>query len=455
MENINDLSLSHIASLIRKKEVSPVEITTRILNKIEEENPGNNAFISICNEIAVEDAKAAEKEIVSGNYKGPLHGVPLAMKDNISVKNTRCTNGSIISNHNISQNDALLVQQLRYQGAVIVGKTNLDEYANNVVGKNKHYGTIKNPLNADYSVGGSSGGSAVAVASNLSYGAIGTDTSGSIRIPAACCGVVGLKPTYNLIPTAGVTPLSWSLDHAGVLARNCVDLSIIFQSLVAGSKPTYLDKEVDLSQLTIGVPENYFFELLDVTVEKKIREVIEIFINQGANVKQVTIPNIESAINAQEKIIGTEGAFFHQFKLEENKDKYEVENYEYFKHGLTISNKQYNEALKIRQKMNKNFQQVFDDIDILLTPTLPITTPKLTAGKINWGEQEEDILSTMSRYTGPFNVSGLPALSVPVGYNTDGLSIGLQIVGNMYSENQLIAVGNWIMKELEDDISKL
>nr|WP_275899466.1 amidase [Bacillus piscicola] len=432
--------------MIRQKELSPVDITDNMLNKIETQNNKNNAFITVMRETAMADAKKAEKDIVNGNNKGPLHGVPLALKDNISVKDVRCTNGSMVDESSISQNDAAIVKQLQQAGAIIIGKTNLDEYANHMVGKNKHYGTIQNPLHADYSVGGSSGGSAVSVAAHLAYGAIGTDTSGSVRVPAACCGIVGLKPTYNLLPVDGVTPLSWSLDHMGILSKDCQDLSVLFHALAPGAKQdtTYLPKPVHMNQLTIGIPETYFFEKLDKTVETKIREVIDLCVKNGAAIKKVNIPKVEQAAIVQEKVIGVEASYVHARELAEHKNQYEEENYEYFKHGATISHTEYIEALKIRERMSRDFQHMFNDIDILLTPTLPITAPKLTENKKTWGEDEEDILMTLSRYTGPFNVSGLPALQVPVGFDKNHLSIGLQIVGDLYSEEQLIAVGDWI-----------
>ena len=447
MDEIFQMNLLQVSSLIRKKELSPVEITKRILSKIENENNTYNAFITVMRDTALKDAEIAERDILNGHIKGPLHGVPLAIKDNISVKDFRCTNGSLMDKDNRSGNDATFVKQLRFEGAIIIGKTNLDEFANHVVGKNKHYGTIQNPLNSDYTVGGSSGGSAVSVATNLAYGAFGTDTSGSVRIPAACCGIVGLKPSYNLIPTSGVTPLSWSIDHVGMLAKDCDDLSALFQSVVPGSfkREEFVPTALNMEQLTIGMPENYFFEMIDPTVEMKIKEVIHLCEKHGATIKKVHFEKMERAMNAQETIIGAESAYFHKNNLEEHKELYEKDNYEYFKHGLTISHKDYCEALSVRNEMKRDFQEVFDRVDVLLTPTLPVTAPKLTTEKISWEGYEEDILITLSRFTGPFNVSGLPALSVPVGFNKDGLSIGLQIVGNMYRENQLLSVGKWIM----------
>lgn len=450
MNNILDLSILQISSLIKKKEISPVEIIKKTLNKIEVANKTNSTFITVCNEAALTEANIAEKNILNGVYKGPLHGVPISIKDNISVRNTRCTSGSIIDKYHISQSDALVVKQLRSQGAIISGKTNLDEFANNVTGINKNYGTIKNPLDLERSAGGSSGGSAASVASNLSYGSIGTDTSGSVRIPASFCGIVGLKPSYNLIPTLGVKPLSWSLDHVGILSKDCKDLSLLFNSIVLGSHKgsLYQEKGIKINQLTIGIPERYFFELLDKTVETKIEEIINTFSIHGAKIKYIKIPNMKKSADIQKTIISTEAAYYHKFNLPQAKDLYDQDNYASLKNGLAISKDRYNKALIQKQRISNDLQNIFSEIDILLTPTLPITAPKLTTRKVTWdGGYEEDILRALSRFTGPLNVSGLPAVTVPVGFNAEGLPIGLQIIGNMYHENQLISVGNWIMEK--------
>lgn len=444
MDNILKQSLVQVSSLIRKKEVSPVEITHKILNQIEAVNKSNNAFITVCKDTALAEAVKAESDIMNGNYKGPLHGVPLSVKDNISVKNTRCTNGAIFYKDYVSQNDAFIVQQLRSEGAIITGKTNLDEFANHVMGLNKNYGTMRNPLNDEHSAGGSSGGSAVSVASNMSYGSIGTDTSGSVRIPAASCGIVGLKPSYNLLPTHEVNPLSWSLDHVGILSKDCKDLSLLFNAIVPGAKREPRHPDINIDEITIGIPENYFFESLEKIVENKIRKVIDIFVSNGATVMPIKFENMKKVMGVQETIIGAEAAYLHKHNLVEYKEHNEVD---FFENGLTISKSEYNKALAMKQKISQDFQKKMSEFDVMLTPSLPIRPPKLSTKKIRWGENEEDILNTLSRFTGPFNVSGLPALSVPVGLSPDRLPIGLQIIGNMYSENQLISVGNWIMEK--------
>src|SRR5690625_303204 len=266
MNNLLNLTIANLSTLIKERAVSPLEITKNILNEVEKQNKINNTFITVRYEDALIEAKAAEDAIIQGKYQGVLHGIPLSLKDNISVQNTTCTSGTNLYKNRISYKDAFIVEQLRASGAIILGKTNLDEFANHVVGKNETYGTIKNPINTNHTSGGSSGGSAAAVASNLSYASIGTDTSGSVRIPAACCDVVGLKPSYNLIPTSGVEPLSWSLDHLGVL------------------------------------------------------------VDYGANVKNIKFQDIDKVMKAQDTIIGAEADTYQKVKLLKNKNKIENGN---------------------------------------------------------------------------------------------------------------------------------
>ncbi|SFE60481.1 amidase [Alteribacillus iranensis] len=450
MDEHHTWSLLQLSDMIRNKKVSPVEVTRNLLQKIERENETTNTFITVMKDKALQQAEEAEKEIERGTYKGPLHGIPLAVKDNIAVQGVRCTNGSAVDEQHISQQNAAIIDHLEEEGAILIGKTNLDEYANHVTGKNKQYGTIQHPLNPAHSVGGSSGGSAAAVASHMAYGAIGTDTSGSVRIPAACCGIVGLKPTYDLLPVSGVTPLSWSLDHVGILSKDCQDLSVLFHTIVPGAHQTTarLPKPVDMKQVTIGIPDNYFFEKMEDTVKGKVKEVIDLCVQHGATYKEVTIPHVEEMMDVQETVIGAEAAYFHKKTVAEHKDRYEKENYMYFTYGQTITPEEYKAALTWRERIKRASRDVFEEVDILLTPTLPITAPKLTANAVRWGEEVEDMLLTLSRFTGPFNVSGLPALSVPIGHNEEQLPIGLQLVGDLYQEEKLIDVGHWIMEQV-------
>jgi len=447
MSNLLNLTISNLSTLIKEKAVSPLEITKRILNEIKKQNKMNNTFITVRYEDALAEARAAEDAIMQGKYQGALHGIPLSLKDNISVKNTACTSGSNLYRNRISQGDAFIVDQLRASGAIILGKTNLDEFANHVIGKNETYGTIKNPVNTNLTAGGSSGGSAASVASNLSYASVGTDTSGSVRIPAACCDIVGLKPSYNLIPTSGVEPLSWSLDHLGVLGKDCDDISLILQSLLPGKVSTQLSKNMkSIKNLTIGIPENYFFDTIDKSVAKTVQEVIDILEDYGANVKKIKFQELEKAMKAQDTIIGAEAATYQKANLLTYKNKFESGNVDYFTKGLEISEEAYYHALAIKRDYSLKFQQKIADIDVLITPTLPVPPPLLTQEVVQWGEFNEDILDALSRFTAPFNMNGLPALNIPIGVNQNNLPIGLQLIGKMYDEHQLLSIGNTIMK---------
>lgn len=446
MTDILSMHISEVSELIRKKELSPVEITEKTLAEIESKNRTNNSFITVCIERALADAKISEKAIMQGNYSGALHGIPMSIKDNISVEHTLYTSGSSVFKDRYSQNDAPVVERLRSNGAIIIGKTNLDEFANHVMGKNESYGTIKNPSSEKHTAGGSSGGSAASVAANLSYASLGTDTSGSVRIPAACCGLVGFKPSYNLIPSMGIEPLSWSLDHVGVLTKSALDASILFDTLVPGKKNSRdLSKAININELTIGIPENHFFESLDYYVETRVRECIQLLSEHGAKVKLVKVPCMDKILKKQEIIIGAEAAHYHKSNLLVHKDKFEKGNIDFLMSALSISDEEYYEALAFKQEFSVELQKQLASVDVLLTPTLPITAPLLNTEKIQWTEVgEEDVLDTLGRFTGPFNMSGLPALSIPVGKNEENISIGFQIVGKMYHEHQLLEVGKYI-----------
>lgn len=435
-----------VAKLIKNKKVSPLEITKTILNKIEELNETHNIFITILRDEALKNANEAKKEIMQGDYKGPLHGIPISIKDNINVKNVPSTSGSFINRNMVSAYDALVVKQLRQKGAIIIGKTNMDEFANHVTGMNKFYGFITNPSNPKYIVGGSSGGSAVSVANHLSYASIGTDTSGSIRIPASLTGVVGFKPSYNLIPTTGVHPLSWSLDHVGILAKNCIDLSIMYQSTIPGlNKSTCNNKNnISIKNLKIGIIKDYFFDQIDPIIEKAMESLMKDLEKIGAKFKAYKIDKLAEKVQSQEVIIGAEAALIHHNKFEEHKNIYEQFNYEYLKKAFKINSRQYQEGLKKRENLREQINHLFSEVDVLITPTLSIKGPGWSGEKMNRIMYEEYLLNTLSRNTGPFNVIGLPALSLPIRTGSTDLPIGVQLIGEMYSDFQLITIGQLI-----------
>src|SRR5690625_2803855 len=255
MEKFHTMDVSTLSKYIKNKSISPVELTESILGRINKYNKEYKSFISVTDELAIRQAKQSEKEIMKGIYKGKLHGIPMSIKDNIDVKGIISTKGAPATKTRKSSRDASIVNKLKANGAVIVGKTNMDEYANHITGINSTYGTIKNPLDQKHIVGGSSGGSASAVAAHLSYYSIGTDTAGSVRIPASCCGVYGLKPTYNLIPTMGIHPLSWSLDHVGIIAKSNSDTFYINDVLSPGIGMPQRETELK-KNITVGILSN-------------------------------------------------------------------------------------------------------------------------------------------------------------------------------------------------------
>lgn len=447
MNQITNMKLIELATLIKYKEISPVEVTEQLLKRINLDNNQSNTFITVRHEEALKEAELAEKEILNDMYKGALHGIPLSIKDNIAVKNNKLTNGSKIYQNYVSKYDAPVIEQLSSNGSIIIGKTNLDEFANNVNGQNINYGAIKNPLNELYSPGGSSGGSAASVANHLSFGSLGTDTSGSVRVPGACCGIVSLKPTYNLIPSTNVYPLSWSLDHVGLFAKDCMDLNELFNGIMPN--PTQKDSlDYNCKNSKIGILTNDLLGNINPEVETNFQNTINKLENNGASIEYVKIPEIEEILKVLELIIGYEAAYIHKSNVMKYKNDYDKENYNYLKEALAISKEEYQHALAKSRLITNKFEQLFNEIDILLTPTLPITVPKVDTEKIQWNDGDEDLLSAMSRYTGPFNVTGLPALNIPSGYSEDMLPIGLQIIGPRYSESKLLAVGNTISELL-------
>lgn len=440
MEDLLNMDIKSLSKLIKEKDVSPIELTQNLLKRIKKSNDEYHAYITINEEQAIKDATDAEKDIMEGLYKGPLHGIPISIKDNIHVKNIRTTNGSSVNANCVSLKDAPVVSQLRSQGAIIVGKTNMDEFANNVIGVNNNYGTIKNPMKHNYTVGGSSGGSAVSVAANFAYGSIGTDTSGSVRIPASCCGVFGLKPTYGLLPTEGITPLSSSLDHAGILAKSCEDLSILFHSLVPGNESHNGYVPDTIRNLKIGILVDYDKDNNE-EVEQALDNALKLLGANGAEIVNIETNFLDDFMNTHLTICSTEAYYYHKQFLADFEEFYEKQNVTFLSEGKNISNSQYIKSLRNKKMIDKSFQDMFLNLDMIITPTLPILPPTLESFKESW----ETILDQIIKYTGPINMGGLPALNIPYAKSTQDLPIGVQLITDKYNEDLLLSVGNWLI----------
>src|SRR5215475_7919037 len=432
--NLSSLDLIKSADLIKTKKVSPVELTHACLERIEKLNPLLNAFITVTAESALSEAKTAEDEITRGQWRGTLHGIPIALKDIIETSGVRTTAASAVYAEHTPRHDAEVVSRLRQAGAVFLGKLNLHEFAYGGSGVVSHYGPVRNPWNTEHITGGSSSGSAAAVAAGLCYAAIGTDTSGSIRLPAALCGIVGLKPSYGLVSVRGVIPLSWSYDHVGPMTRTVADTAALLQ-VIAG----YDQKEIhsaefpaadyvaalqqDPRRLRIGVSRENFCKDLDQEVEHAFNDALSAVKTIVAEIKEIIVP-----VDEDRTVFKAESYAFHQSYLATKSDKYQPENLTRIRSGSDVSATEY--ILKMRElRYLRRFASAFlNDVDLVLTPTCPVLPPKLTDLHADPKSLRSREL-VMLRNTRPFNVLGLPTISIPCGFSQTGLPIGMQITG--------------------------
>ena len=440
-------SILQISELVRQGAVSPVGLTEDCLARIERLNPRLNAFITVTADSALQQARQAEAEIREGNWRGPLHGIPLALKDLIDTAGVRTTAASERFKDRTPVQDAEIVRRLKAAGAVILGKQNLHEFAYGGSSMVSYFGEVRNAWNPEHIAGGSSGGSASSVAAGLCYGAIGTDTAGSIREPAALCGVVGLKPTYGRVSARGVIPLSPSLDHVGPIARTVADAAIILQA-IAGfdekDKPS-VDVPVEdyvcglgknLKPLRIGIPRRFFFEDLDPEVAAAIDHALTGLSSLGAELRdvQLTVP-VDRTLQAAEAYA------FHAELVNHSLDLYQPETLRRIRTGENISPES---VLKLRQELERlrdTVASTFTHVDLLVTPTTPIAAPAIVELKEN-----PDLLRPrellLLRNTRPFNVWGLPAISVPCGFTSAGLPIGIQIIGPRWEEARVLQLAH-------------
>ncbi len=447
------LSLTEAAELVRSRRVSPVELTQAVLARAERLNPRLNAFITLMADQALAAARAAEAEIAAGNWRGPLHGIPVSVKDIFPVAGVKNTAGSKVFADFVAAADCEVVRRLRAAGAVIFGKNHLHEFAYGVTNNNPHYGPARNPWNPDCVPGGSSGGSGVAVAAGIGYGSLGSDTGGSIRIPASLCGVSGLKPTYGRVSRAGVFPLAWSLDHCGPLARTVADLAALLEAIAGfdGADPASAAVPVDdyrggltgeVRELRVGVAANFFFDDVAPEVEQAVRAAAQTLAGLGAAVREVALPFIEYAGPAATVISMSEAAAFHHRLLAERAEAYGADVRARLEFGLALPAAVYLHAQRARRLILEQVLDVFREIDVLVTPATPVTAPRIGQARVEVNGRDYDVRSTLTRFSSPFNLVGFPALVVPCGFDGRGLPVGLQIVGRPFEERTVLRVGD-------------
>jgi aspartyl-tRNA(Asn)/glutamyl-tRNA(Gln) amidotransferase subunit A len=441
------LTILEVAPLLRTKTVSPQELTRTCLERIERLDPALNAFITVSTESALAEARAAESEIARGEWRGPLHGVPIALKDLIDTAGARTTAGSALFADRIPTEDAEVVRRLKQAGAVILGKNNLHEFAYGGSSLVSHFGDVHNPWDPRHIAGGSSGGSAAAVAAGLCYAAIGTDTAGSVREPAALCGCVGLKPTYGRVSSRGVIPLSWSLDHVGPLASTVADAAIILQTIAGYDAADITTSDLPVAdyvsavrdrpgKFRVGVPRAYFYDDLDSEVAAAVEQALDLIRTLVAEVKDVSLD-----VPTDRKLQSAESYAYHAENVAKSPEMYQAETRRRIMSGANVSAQEYIVRRREMDEARRSIREIFGKIDVLITPTMPMPAPAIADLKKTPDALRPAELRLL-RHTRPFNVWGLPAISVPCGFTQSGLPIGLQIAGPHWREDLVLRLGH-------------
>ncbi len=442
------LDIAAVARDISTKSLSPLALTEMMLDRIARIDPKLLAYVTVLKDEAISSASQAEKEIAGGNYRGALHGIPIAIKDIYDTKGVRTTACSKVRENYVPAEDSTVVRKFREAGAVILGKVTTHEFA---FGFDSH--PTKNAWNLNHIPSGSSGGSGAAIAAGLCFAATGSDTGGSIRAPAAANGIAGIKPTYGRVSKAGVAVLSWSLDHAGPMAKTVRDLAILL-GIMAGPDP--LDphtKDVvvpdyvgaltgDIKGVRIGVPSNYFFDDVEPGVADAVRTAIGNLEGLGAKAIQVSIPDLDGMLDSMLAIAMSEASTYHQEALRATPELFGDETRLLLEAGELMLATTYINAQRARVAFKNAFKQAMKDVDVLVTPTQPTTALKIGQTMSRIGSREESVFGVSARFCAPFNISGLPAASVPCGFSYEVLPIGLQIIGKPFDEATVLRVAD-------------
>ncbi len=447
------LPIEKLAPLLARKKVSPVEVLEAVLERIERSQPILNAYLTVTAEAARGDAARAEREITKGRYRGPLHGIPISLKDNIWTRGVRTTAGSKVLADFIPEQDATVARRLRRAGAILVGKTNLHEFAFGFTTNNPHYGPTRNPWDVERIPGGSSGGSAAAVAAGLCAASVGTDTGGSVRVPAALCGIIGLKPTYGRVSCHGTVPLAKSLDHVGVLARKVADVAILLGA-IAGRDPLDLttadapvpDYQHRLRQrprkLRLGWPREHFRERLDGEVRRALEAARRSFEQMGARVEEVRLPHVHQTPEAGASMAYAEALAVHQALgyYPARIADYSPELRALLEAGTKVRAVDYLLAFETQKAARADFEAAFERVDAILAPTVPVPAPHIGEESVVLDGKRETLRSAFLRLNRPANLTGLPAISIPCGFTRGALPIGLQIIGRAFDEAGLLRI---------------
>ena len=445
---LTQLTLVDAMAMLRGKAVSPVELVRAFLARIERLNPALNAFITVTAEQALQQARQAETEIQRGHWRGPLHGIPLALKDLIDTAGIRTTAASAVFKDRIPSEDAEVVRRLKAAGAVLLGKLNMHEFAYGGTSVPSYYGAVHNPWNLGRIAGGSSGGSAAAVAAGLCIGALGSDTAASVRHPAAYCGVVGLKPTYGRVSTRGVIPLSWSLDHIGPLCRSAADAALLLETIAGYDplEPSSVERPMDryasaigadTAALRIGLVRRPYFDDLDPDIAAALTASIKDLAGITAEVRDVELPYANLLLT----IASAEAYAFHRPYFTQTPQLYQAMTRQRLEQAAGISAADYVNARREMERLRWNADDVFSSVDLLVTPTTAIAPITIEAGYLD-PPLPSDGTPIEFRNTHMFDVLGLPAISIPCGFTRDGMPIGLQITGPRFGESRVLTLAH-------------
>ncbi|GAA0453854.1 amidase [Alkalibacillus silvisoli] len=449
MTELYSMTAHELAPLIETKQLSPVELMENMMSRVNQVEQEVNAYITILEEQALEQARHAEAEIMNGLYKGALHGIPIGIKDNYYTKGVRTTSGSKFFQDLTPDYTATVVKKLLCAGGIMTGKLNMHEFGGGLTNTNPFYGDVRNPWDLERTPGGSSGGSSAALAAGLSTLATGTDTFGSIRVPAALTGTYGLKPTYGLVSGYGVAPLAWSMDHPGPMARSVTDLALMLNHMVGydhddpGSikapSANYLKNlSKGVKGVKVGVP-NFYLNNLDPEVKDAFQTAMSTFEQLGAEVKDISIPELNLSTYAGYLVTIGEGSGYHYSRLRNQPEDFASDVRIFFNTGTLTTTPQYVMAQQVRRALTDAFKKAFEDVDVIASPMTPYPAPRF---QDHWVEQNLEIINDFMPFTAPAATTGIPSLAVPMGLSSNGLPLGLQLMSNHLTEKLLLQVGS-------------
>ena len=447
------LSIQELGRMISRKEISPVSLTEAYLERIAALDKSLNAFIAVPAEQALADARRAEQEIASGRYKGPLHGVPIAHKDLYDVRGLATTAGSKVFFGRIAEEDAHSVARLKAAGSIVIGKTNMHELAYGATGDQSAFGPTRNPWDTDRIPGGSSSGSGVAVAAGLCAAATGSDTGGSIRVPGALCGVVGIKPTFGRVSRHGLVPLSWTMDHAGPITRTVTDAALMLVAMAGydARDPACVNRPVPdftaglgrgLSGVRVGVDRAWALSELQPDVKAAFEAALGVLGQLKAEIVDISLPRMAEVYDAAIAMQAPEATSLYEDALRSRPQDFGDRVRERLQRGLAVTGLEYAKARQLGELVRRDVEEVFGRVGLIATPTCPVTATNLGQENVSMEGEEKPLLGILSHFTRVFNLTGNPAITVPCGFSREGLPVGLQLVGAAWNEALVLQVAH-------------